>query len=60
MNNVKDQSKTEVCFSCGEGLQSGSESSGQSGELLCSHCEASAEHGLSHYYMQQYYYRFAD
>ena len=59
MNKVEEQSKTEVCFSCGESLQSG-ESNQPEEHLLCPNCETSTEQGLSHYYMQQYYFRFAD
>lgn len=59
MNNVEEKSKTEVCFSCGESLPSG-ESERTGDHLLCNGCESTTDHGLSHYYMQQYYFRYAD
>ncbi|MFB9329107.1 hypothetical protein ACFFSY_24490 [Paenibacillus aurantiacus] len=54
---------TEVCFSCGERLdESGhaAEERAIQGGLLCPVCAEASGKSSAHYYMMQYYYRFAD
>ncbi|MFC4101947.1 hypothetical protein [Paenibacillus xanthanilyticus] len=53
----------EICFSCGERMPVNSleavERLPQS-ELICSACSEASGKSSAHYYMMQYYYRFAD
>ena len=46
-----------TCFICGESYDRSREGAE---DLLCSACAATADLPMSHYYMVQYYYGFAD
>ncbi|MFD0714612.1 hypothetical protein [Paenibacillus sp. GCM10027626] len=58
-NGLEEQ--RQVCFQCGEslGLPKG-EGHTSSSTILCSDCEAASEKPISHHYLNEYYYRFAD
>ncbi|WP_148927726.1 hypothetical protein [Paenibacillus methanolicus] len=54
---------TEICFSCGERMpEHGHEAVERlrQGDLICSACSEASGKSSAHYYMMQYYYRFAD
>jgi len=50
-----------ICFSCGESLgEAQGEGHTSSHTILCADCEHVKEQPISHFYLNQYYYRYAD